>query len=117
MKPFFSALFVLLALSGNSLAGEIRKGATMQVKSNSIWFDDAVQLTRWQQFNKSGNAAALASYQDKMLASRDAWQFTNELTVKILRYLPRVNQVKVEMKTPGRLQDSTWMLDAGALVQ
>jgi len=117
MNALFSALFVLIALSGSSIAGEIRKGATMQVKCNSIWFEDVAKLTRWQRLKKSGNATALASYQSEVLSNRDAWQFTNEHTVKILRYVPRVNQVKVEMKTTGRLQDSTWLLDAGALVQ
>ena len=47
MNALFSTLFVLIALSGNSIAGEIRKGATMQVKSNSIWFEDVAKLTRW----------------------------------------------------------------------
>jgi hypothetical protein len=113
----YLTLFVLLALSIGSFAGEIRKGATMQVKPNSIWFEDVAKLTRWQQLKKSGNSAAFTSYQGEVLSNRDAWQFTNEHTVRILRYLPRVNQVKVEMKTTGRLHDSTWVLDADALVQ
>ena len=33
------ALFILVALSVDAFAGEIRKGATMQVKANSIWFE------------------------------------------------------------------------------
>jgi hypothetical protein len=52
-----------------------------------------------------------------MLSHRDAWQFTKQLTVKILSYEPRENQVKVEMKTQGRMLGSTWVLDADALVQ
>ena len=47
----------------------------MQVKPNSIWFEDTAKLTRWQQLKKSGNAAALTSYQDQALSKRDAWQF------------------------------------------
>lgn len=113
----FLTLFILVALSIGSFAGEIQKGATMQVKPNSIWFQDTDQLTHWQQLKKSGNSTALASYQDEVLSNRDAWQFTNQLTVRILSYEPRENQVNVEMKTPGRLLDSTWLLDADALVQ
>jgi hypothetical protein len=51
----------------------------MQVKPNSIWFQDVAMLTHWQRLKKSGDAAALASYQDSALSHRDAWQFTNQL--------------------------------------
>jgi hypothetical protein len=100
-----------------AFAGEIRTGATMQVKPNSIWFQDAAQLTRWQQLKKGGDLKALASYQDKVLSNRDAWQFINELTVKILGYERGKNQVNVEMKTEGRMLGTKWLLDADALVQ
>ena len=89
----------------------------MQVKADSIWFEDAAKLTHWQQLKKSGNSTALASYQDEVLSQRDAWQFTKQLTVRILSYSPEKNQVNVEMKTAGRLLGSTWLLDADALVQ
>ena len=111
------ALLVLLALNAASFAAEIRKGATMQVKPDSIWFEDAAKLTRWQQLKKSGNAAALGSYQDAALSKREAWQFLSPLTVKILGYRSRDNQVRVEMTTPGRLLGTTWSLDAGALAR
>jgi len=117
LKSASLALFIPLVLSLGCLAGEIRKGATMQVKPNSVWFDDAAQLTRWQQLKKNGNSKALKSYQDKVLSNREAWQFINELTVEILSYEPRQNQVNVEMKTPGRMLGTTWWLDADALVQ
>jgi hypothetical protein len=52
-----------------------------------------------------------------VLSQREAWQFIDQLTVKVLGYERRKNQVKVEMKTPGRLLGSTWFLDAGALRQ
>ena|SRR2546430_9523216 len=113
----YLTLFVLMALGIGSFAGEIRKGATMQVKPNSIWFQNTAKLTHWQQLKKSGNSTALASYQDEVLSHRDAWQFTKQLTVKILSYEPRKNQVNVEMKTQGRMLGSTWLLDADALVQ
>jgi hypothetical protein len=110
------ALLVLVASSVSSLAGEIRKGATMQVKPNSIWFEDSALLTKWQQLKKSGDAAALASYQEQVLSQRDAWQFINQLTVKVLSHKPKQSQVNVEMQGPGRLVGTKWFLDAGALV-
>jgi hypothetical protein len=113
----YLALFVLVALSVGSVAGEIRKGATMEVKPNSIWFQDAAKLAHWQQLKKSGYSTALASYQDKMLSRREAWQFTNPLTVKILSHEPGKNQINVEMTTAGRMLGSTWLLDADTLVQ
>jgi hypothetical protein len=112
----YLTLFVLVALVGGSFAGEIRKGAAMQVKPNSIWFQDADKFTRWQEL-KTSDSTALASYQDEVLSDRDAWQFTKRLTVKVLSYEPRKNQVNVEMKTAGRLLGSAWLLDADALVQ
>ena len=116
MKSFL-ALIMLLAVTGVSCAGAIRNGATMQVKADSIWFQDAARLTRWQALKKSGNAAAFSSYQDSLLRSRDAWQFLNPLDVKIRSYQPRTHRVDVEMKTAGRMQGSTWVLDAGALAR
>ena len=89
----------------------------MQVKPNSIWFQDTAKLTHWQQLKKSRDSTALASYQDEVLSNRDAWQFTKRLTVRILSYEPGKSQVNVEMKTAGRMLGSTWLLDADALVQ
>ena len=115
------ALCLLATMSclGVSLAfaGDIRKGATMQVKPNSIWFEDAARLTRWQQLKTGDDPAALASYQEELLSQRDAWQFINPLTVKILKHEPGKNRVSVEMKTEGRRRGSTGLLDTGALAK
>src|SRR5215470_7486595 len=108
-------ILVLAALSVGCLAGEIRKGAIMQVKPNSIWFQDTTKLRHWQQLNRRGNSTALASYQDEVLSRRDAWQFINQLTIQVLSYEPGKHQVEVEMKTEGRMLGSTWWLDADAL--
>jgi hypothetical protein len=89
----------------------------MQVKPNSIWFDEAAQLSRWHKLKKSGGSAALAAYQDQELHARDAWQFTNPLTVKILGYDPKSNQVHVEMLTEGRFVGIDYYLDPDALMQ
>ncbi len=64
------ALVALLALGGAALAGEIRVGAAMQVKPNSIWFEDEALLARWQALKTSGDEKALADFQDKALRAR-----------------------------------------------
>ena len=111
------ALFVLAACTVSALAGEIRAGATMQVKPNSIWFEEAAQLAKWQRIQKSRRAASLVAYQKRVLGRREAWQFINPLTVKILGYEPAKRRVHVEMQTEGRLQNSTWFLDVDALAE
>ncbi len=111
-----AALLVGVALGTGALAGEIRNGATLQVKPNSIWFEEAAKLTQWQQLKKGGDPAALASYKDEALSQREAWQFINQLTVKVLGYEPGTNQVNVEMESPGRMLGTTWFLDADALM-
>jgi hypothetical protein len=116
MRVFLS-LLILPALSIAAFAGAIEKGAAMQVKPNSIWFQDLGELTHWQQLKKSGNADALAAYQDKILGNRDAWQFIYKLDVKILGYEPAKNRVHVEMTTKGRMAGEDWYLDPDALVQ
>jgi hypothetical protein len=58
---------------------------------------------------------ALTSYQQQVLSQREAWQFLKPLKVKILRYEPATNQINVEMRTVGRLEGTTWWLDASAV--
>ncbi len=89
----------------------------MQVKPNSIWFEEAAKLAQWRKLKKSGNAKALTSYQNKALSEREAWQFIGPLIVKILSYDPSKSRVNVEMTTEGRLQGTRWLLDVDALVQ
>jgi hypothetical protein len=112
----YLALLILVACSVGAPAGEVREGATMQVKPNSIWFKDTARLTRWQQLKKSGDTAALAAYEGQVLSQRDAWQFTNPLAVRVLSHKPKQGQVNVEMRTAGRMFGSRWSLDADALV-
>ena len=111
------ALLVLMARSTGVLAGEIRTGATTTVRPDSIWFEKADDLTRWQQLKKGRNAKALATYQDEKLHQRDAWQFSYPMRVKILGHEPKTNQVSVEMLTEGRFLGTKWVLDAGTLMQ
>jgi len=110
-------LLVFLACSFGSLAAEIRTGATMRVKPDSIWFEETTNLTRWQQLKNGRNRAALKAYQEQKLGSRDAWQFLYPMEVKILGYEPKTKQVRVEMLTEGRFLGTQWVLDAGTLMQ
>ena len=109
-------LACILAASLGVDAAEIRTGATAHVRANAIWFEDAAKLTEWQRLKQSGDAAAFSSYESNALGAREAWQFINELTVKILGYEPKSNQVTVEMTTPGRLVGTRWVLDARDLL-
>jgi hypothetical protein len=111
------ALTTAVSLAAAAFAAEIKNGATMDVKAHAIWFQDNAQLARWQRLKQGGDAKALARYQDRLLSSRDAWQFDNALTVKILRYEPSQHRVKVEMTTDGRMKGTTWSIDPDALVQ
>ena len=111
------AAFALLFLASGCFAGDVKPGATMQVKPNSIWFDEAAQLSHWHKLRRSGDPAALAAYQDQKLHARNAWQFTNPLTVKILGYDQKTNQVHVEMLSEGRFVGLDYYLDPDALMQ
>ena len=117
MKSSLGILSFLLALAISSLAGEIRKGATMEVKANSIWFQEVKDLTRWQQLKKSGNFKVLTAYEEKVLADRDAWRFLTQLTVNVISYDAAKRQINVEMKTPGRMLGTKWFLDSDAVVR
>lgn len=116
MRSFFTTLLALGILSLSAWAADIQKGATMQVTADSIWFQDRPRLSHWQKLKKN-HSPELASYQKKELDSRNAWQFTKPLSVKILSYEAVANQVKVEMETEGRMKGSTWWLDASALMK
>jgi hypothetical protein len=112
----FLALIALLGMSTLVLAGEIKAGATMQVKANSIWFDTQAQLARWQALKKGGNAKNIAKYQEKLMSEREAWQFVNPLTVEVLRYDVKKPRVEVKMTNEGRMQGAIFWIDADALM-
>ncbi len=114
IRGALSAL-VLIALAVGCVAAELRVGAWVEVKANSIWFEDAAKLAEWQRLKQAGDAAALQTYEKQVLGTRDAWQFTKPLAVKILGIETSTHQVSVEMMTEGRLQGSTWVLDAAAI--
>ena len=115
LPRLFAVVIVLAALATACLAGEIRKGAIVQVKADSIWFEEVEKLARWQALKKNGDAKAFAAYQEEALRQRDAWQFIKPLTVKVLAVTPKANRVEVEMMTEGRLQGSRWLLDVDAI--
>lgn len=110
------ALTIAASLATAAFAVEIKNGATRDVKAHSIWFQDDAQLARWQKLKKAGDAKALARYQDRLLSTRGAWQFDNALTVRILRYEPDADRVKVEMTTEGRMKGTKWSIDPDALM-
>jgi len=117
MKSSLRILLLLLASAIVSFAGGIQKGATVQVKADSIWFQKVKELSHWQRVKKSGDSKALEAYQEKEMGERDAWQFGNQLSVKIISYDAATNQVHVKMLTPGRMLGTDWFLDADALVK
>jgi hypothetical protein len=117
MRVHLSTLLVLTALMVGSFAEQIREGAKMEVKPDSIWFLEVGNLSTWQKLKKSGNPAEFESFQTKELGARHAWQFTKPLTVKIISFEPQKNQAKVELLTPGRYLGSTWWIDGNAFAK
>ena len=111
------ALLFAVNLSVGAVAGEISNGDIVQVKPNSIWFENADTLAGWQSLKKSGDQAALQSYQDSKLSERTAWQFTSQLAVRVISLAAESNQANVEMTSPGRLNGSAWFLDAEVLLK
>jgi hypothetical protein len=107
----FTTLLVLFSAGAFALAGEIREGATMYVKANSMWFQSANTLAAWQRDKKHFTPGALKAHQDNLLSSREAWQFITKQPVRIRRYWAAENEVEVEMLSPGRLHGSVWWVD------
>jgi hypothetical protein len=99
-------------LASSCSAAQFVNGATAQVKPDSIWFQKPAELAQWQRLKNGGNAAAMTAYQEKMLSEREAWEFLNPLSVKVLGYYKRRRQVSVKMLTPGRFEGEDWILDA-----
>jgi hypothetical protein len=114
MKTCLAFLF-LAALGGASLAADIRAGATVRVKAGSLFFEDAGKLARWQRQKKRDDAATLARIQASMLRAREAWQFTDLQTVKVLDFDAKTGRVRVEMLAEGRMQGTRWVVEEGAV--
>ena len=110
-----AAVLLIAGLGRAAFSGEIREGATLEAKANSIWFEDADKLSRWQQLKAGNDAEALAAFEEEELSEREAWRFEPALSVKVLAYDPDETRVNVEMLTPGRMQGTAWFVDAGAL--
>ena len=111
------ALVAFLSAASGCFAAGVQKGAAMQVKANSIWFQAEATLAHWQELKKSGNTTAVSSFEDEVLVKRDASQFSNQLPVKILKVEPKAHQVEVEMTIEGRMHGSTWWVDADAVAR
>jgi hypothetical protein len=116
MRPLLS-LLLLATLSSGAFAADITVGAMMQLQANSMSFETADQLAKWHDVKKNSSPAALAKYEQTQMHARDAWQFLDNIDVKILGYDLAKAQVEVQMKTAGRLSDSTWFVDPTALTK
>ena len=117
MRVHFSTLLVLTALIVGSFAQQIKEGAKMEVKPDSIWFLEVGNLSTWQKLKKAGNPAEFEFYETKELGARHAWQFTKPLKVKIISFEPHKNQANVELITPGRYLGSKWWIDGNAFLK
>jgi uncharacterized HAD superfamily protein len=115
MRLFFITLWAFAILSHTVWAADIHKGATMQVKADSIWFQDVSLFSHWQKL-KNENSPELNAFEVKQLDSRNAWAFTKPLPVKIISFDAAANRVNVEMEI-GRMKGSIWWLDASALMK
>jgi hypothetical protein len=111
----FAVALITLAAGRAVLSAEIYEGAKLEAKANSIWFQDEDKLARWQELKESGNAEALAAFEEEELTNREAWQFESALSVKVLGYEADAHIVNVEMLTPGRMQGTSWFVDEGVL--
>jgi hypothetical protein len=111
----FVALLSGALLTNAALASDIKPGATMQVKPNTIWFDEAAQLARWHRLQAGGDAKALAAYQTQLLGHRDAWQFIYQLRVKVIGYDASKHEAHVQMLTEGRFVGLDFYIDPDAL--
>lgn len=115
VKAIISVFLLLAALGGISFAADIRKGATLQVKADALWFEDAGKLARWQRMKKRSDAPTLAKLEQSMLRAREALQLVNPQTVKVLDYETKTGRVRVEMTGEGRMQGTRWVVDEGAV--
>lgn len=111
----WAVVLLMAGLGRAAFSGEIREGAALTAKADSIWFEDADKFSRWQKLKASGDAEALASFEEEVLLQREAWRFASDLSVKVLGYEAGEGRVNVEMLTPGRMQGTSWFVDPGAL--
>jgi len=104
------AIFALLvAMNVCSFAAEIREGARMHLKENSMWFQSSSELATWQRFQQVSTPQVIKTYQDVVLGTREAWQFGNKLPVRIVTYWPNEHEVEVKMLPVGGRFDIWWV--------
>ena len=116
-KTMIMAAVIYFSAALLALAGEIREGAAMYVKPNSMWFQSDTALAAWQRDQARLSPKALKLHQDDLLGSREAWQFIYKQRVRIRGYGPTENQVEVEALGPGRFQGFIWWVDAKDLTR
>lgn len=111
MLPLIASVMLTTAC----LAADIRAGATVQVKAGALYFEDAGKLARWQRQKKRDDAATLAKIEGSMLRAREAWQFTQALSAKVIDVDAKTGRVRVEMLSDGRMKGTRWVVDEGAV--
>jgi hypothetical protein len=99
---------IMTVLAVSLLAAEIREGATMYVKADSMWFESYSGLDTWQRDKKNLTPEALKAHRENLLGTREVWQFVRKLPVRIRTYYAAASAVEVEMLSPGRFQSSVW---------
>ena len=83
----------------------------MHVESNAIWFTTSEDLAVWQGFRQIFTPKEVETYQRLILEKRTAWQFINEMPVRVVSYDPTEHQVEVKMLSKGRFYNTTWWID------
>jgi hypothetical protein len=108
---------ILIAFATGAIAdpAPLTIGAMATVRAGVIWFKDQDALSRWQKLKRAASVEDLADYEHQVLSQREAWQFTKPLEAKIIGYDAGRGQATVEMQKPGRMQGTTWVLDASAI--
>ena len=114
MRAFTTVLAMLLMTAAAS-ATDIRKGATMRVKADTLWFEDAGKFARWQRMKTRDAAATIARQEQSMLRAREAWRFEGVQSVKVLDLGVKGGGVRVEMLAEGRMQGTRWVVEEGAV--
>lgn len=111
----FTAVLVLVLMTAATSAADIRKGATMRIKAETLWFEDAGKFARWQRMKTRDDAATIARQEQSMLRAREAWRFEGAQSVKVLDPGVKGGGVRVEMLAEGRMQGTRWVVEESAV--
>jgi hypothetical protein len=103
---------ILCVVGVNTGAAETRDGDTGYIANNSIWFTQEPDLAVWKRVRQAFAPKDVRTYQQIILAERQAWQFISGPTkVKVISYWADQHQINVKMLTEGRLADTEWWVE------